>query len=273
MFQEMQIFFQEDDLFRNLSYTQKLPTELVQCQLKFKSPMVLAGMPYFVAAFKYLEADLNLDIKAWEGKKLDENSAPLLFELPFNQAILGERIALNLLTRATSIATFTRAFVERASKFNMAILDTRKTTPGLRTLEKYAVTIGGGLNHRLGQTDAWMVKDNHKKIFGSIKKSLDFFQSLGGFYTPIIVEVCDLAEIEEAQELGIKHLLLDNFSPELVRSALDIKRDGVTFEVSGGITLENIDDYLVRGVDAISIGSLTQFSPRVDISLKMDRIK
>lgn len=273
MFQEMQIFFQEDDLCRNLTYTQNLPTETVLCQLKFKSPMVLAGLPYFVEAFKYLGANLNLDIKAWEGKELNESSSPLVFELPFNQAILGERIALNLLTRATSIATFTKSFVDRASEFNIAILDTRKTTPGLRTLEKYAVHVGGGLNHRLGQTDAWMVKDNHKKIFGSIKKSLEFFESLGGFYTPIVVEVCDLAEIEEAQELGVKHLLLDNFSPKMVQTALDIKRDGVTFEVSGGITLENINNYLIRGVDAISIGSLTQFSPRVDISLKMDRIK
>lgn len=273
MSQEMQIFFQEDDLFRNLAYTQKLPTGSVLCQLKFKSPMVLAGLPYFVEAFKYLGADLNLDILAWEGRELDEKSAPLLFELPFNQAILGERIALNLLTRATSIATFTKSFVRRASEYNIAILDTRKTTPGLRTLEKYAVRVGGGLNHRLGQTDAWMVKDNHKKFFGSIQKSVEFFQSLGGFYTPIVVEVCDLAEIQEAQELGVKHLLLDNFSPAMVHSALDIKKDGVTFEVSGGITQENINDYMIRGIDAISIGSLTQFSPRVDISLKMDPIK
>jgi nicotinate-nucleotide pyrophosphorylase (carboxylating) len=273
MIQEFQNFFSEDDLFRNLSYTEKLSTEPVQCLLKFKSPMILAGMPYFVGAFKFLGVNPEIDVLEYEGKKFDERSKPCSFQLPFKQAILGERIALNLLTRAASISTFTGYFVERARDFNIAILDTRKTTPGLRSLEKYAVLVGGGLNHRLGQTDAWMIKDNHKKFYGSIQKSLEFFQSLGGFYTPIIVEVSDLSEISEAQELGIKHLLLDNFTPDMVKNALDLKRDGVTFEVSGGITPENFNNYLIRGVDAISIGALTQFAPRVDISLKMEKVK
>ncbi len=271
MFQELQNFFQEDDLYRNLSYMEKLPKDPVLCQLKFKSPLVLAGIPYFVGAFKFLGS--NLEIPGLEGKKFDEMSDPFLFKLPFDIAILGERVALNLLTRATSIATYTREFVDKAEEFNISVLDTRKTTPGLRALEKYAVLVGGGKNHRLGQTDAWMIKDNHKKFFGSIEKSFEFFQSLGGFYTPVIVEVSDLSEVIQAQELGIKHLLLDNFTPQMVKSSLDLKKDGVTFEVSGGITPDNFNNYLIRGVDAISIGGLTQFAPRVDISLKMERLK
>jgi nicotinate-nucleotide pyrophosphorylase (carboxylating) len=188
-------------------------------------------------------------------------------------AILGERIALNLLTRATSIATFTRFFVDLAKEKNIAVLDTRKTTPGLRSLEKYAVTVGGGFNHRFGQGDFWMVKDNHKRFFGGIEKAVGFFRSLKGFYQPIIVEVENLEELVTAQELGIKNLLLDNFTPEKVKSAVDLKKDGVTFEVSGGITLETFSQYLISGVDAISLGCLTQFAPRVDISLKMEKLR
>ena len=188
--------------------------------------------------------------------------------LPFALAISGERVALNLLQRASSIATLTRRLVDKAQRRGIAILDTRKCTPGLRQLEKYAVYQGGGSNHRRGQTDAWMVKDNHKAFFGGLTPAVDFFRKQRAFYTPLIVEIDELSEIGEAVDLGIKHLMLDNFTPSQIHQALREKPRGVSFEVSGGITLDNIDHYLIEGLDAISLGGLTSAPPPVDISFK-----
>ena len=267
--------FEEDDLTRNLSYMQSLPAEMVECHLKIKSDLVLSGTKIFANSFNYLLNDC-LDeniLKDFEGSFLAKSENHIFkFNLPFNIALTGERIALNLLHRSCSISTMTKQFVELASPFGISILDTRKTTPGLRSLEKAAVVTGGGKNHRLGQTDIWMIKDNHKKIFGGLREAVLFFQSVGGFYTPILAEIHDLEELKQAIDLNIKHVMLDNFDPSDVRKAVQSKPDNITYEVSGGITLDTISDYLISGVDAISIGSLTSFPERVDLSLKMERL-
>jgi nicotinate-nucleotide pyrophosphorylase (carboxylating) len=266
-------FFEEDDLSRNIFYQEALPVDQVKCQLKIKSDLILSGLPWFEATFQYLDSSFKLDkdILSCEGK-LKKEGEILSFNLPFNIALNGERIALNLLSHGSSIATYTSLFVEKAKDSGIKILDTRKTTPGLRSLEKYSVRQGGGFNHRLGQTDLWMVKDNHKKFFGSLEQAVDFFKSIGSFYNDIEVEIHDLVELETALELGISHLMLDNFSPEDIEKAVLMKKDKVTFEVSGGITLESIDNYLISGVDAISIGRITYGAPPVDISLKYERV-
>ncbi len=266
-------FFFEDDLSRNHSYISSLPDDNVACSLKIKDDLVLAGLPYFFGAFNYLGANLDFsELLVSEGKSFKkEDKEEIHFNLPFSLALTGERIALNLLQRASSIATFTAKFVELAKNSDTKILDTRKTTPGLRGLEKYAVRAAGGFNHRLGQSDMWMVKDNHKSFFGGVKEAVDFFRSMNGFYTPIEVEIHDLKELQVGFELGIKHFMLDNFSPEDIKKAVAIKPNGVTFEVSGGIRLNTIEDYLISGVDAISIGSMTYDAPAVDLSLKYKR--
>ena len=270
---DFEYFFLEDDLARNHSYIAALPNDNVSCSLKIKDDLVLAGLPYFFGAFNYLGANLNLsELLEHEGKsfkKLDKKE--IHFNLPFSIALTGERIALNLLQRASSIATFTAKFVEVAKNSNTKILDTRKTTPGLRGLEKYAVRAAGGFNHRLGQSDMWMVKDNHKSFFGGVEEAVNFFRSMNGFYTPIEVEIHDLTELKSGFELGVKHFMLDNFSPEDIREAVSMKSEGVTFEVSGGIRLETIENYLIKGIDAISIGSMTYDAPAVDLSLKYKR--
>lgn len=264
-------YFKEDDFQNNLAYIRALPKDLVECSLKFKQDIVVAGMPFFVETFKYLGAGEDLEaLLSSEGKSL-KNGAQLGFELPFNVALTGERIALNLLQRASSIATYTRRFVDQAKTKNIKVLDTRKTTPGHRALEKYAVRTGGGNNHRFGQTDVWMVKDNHKSFFGGLEKALAFFEQVGTFYNSVVVEIHDLEELRQASELGVRHLMLDNFSPDEIRRAVDIKKAGQTFEVSGGISLENLENYLIAGVDAVSSGSLTYNAPHVDISLKYQR--
>jgi len=273
MERDFEHFFAEDDLSRNHSYIQSLPMDKVDCSLKIKDDLVLAGLPYFFGAFNYLGANLQIEEHlSFEGKKFKkEDQSMLSFELPFALALTGERIALNLLQRASSIATFTNKFSELAKETNTKILDTRKTTPGLRGLEKYAVRIGGGFNHRLGQSDMWMVKDNHKSFFGGVKPAVEYFQSMNGFYTPIEVEIHDLAELEDCFGLGVKHFMLDNFSPDDIKKAIAMKPAGVTFEVSGGIRLNTIEKYLIPGVDAISIGSMTYDAPAVDLSLKYKR--
>jgi len=271
---DLEHFFAEDDLSRNIYYTSKLPNDPVKCSLKIKDDMVLAGLPWLVETFKFL-GDENISwnqFKEYEGKSFKKSEkAEIHFELPFALALTGERIALNLVQRASSIATFANQYTAKAKDCGVKILDTRKTTPGLRSLEKYATRVGGAYNHRLGQTDMWMVKDNHKSFFGGVKQAVEFFQSMHGFYTPIEVEIHDIAELTDAIEMGIKHVMLDNFSPELVKEAVAMKPEHMTFEVSGGITMDNIENYLIKGLDAISIGSMTYGARPVDLSLKYHR--
>ncbi len=267
-------FFKEDDLSRNFHYLNSLPKEMVSCQLKFKDDLVISGLPYFFEAFNYLiPGCINYEeFLINEGRTVQkEEKFELLFDLPFNLVLTAERIALNLLQRSSSIATHTNRFTSVASKKGISILDTRKTTPGHRGLEKYSVQIGGGKNHRFGQADCWMVKDNHKSFFVGVDKAINYFENMNSFYTPLIVEVHSIEEIDEAIVAGAKHLMLDNFTPKQIEEAIKFKKDHITYEVSGGITLDSLESYLIDGVDAISCGSLTYGAPHVDISLKYQR--
>lgn len=264
-------WLEEDDLTRNHHYTRHLPDSEVKMYLKIKSPLVLAGADYFAATFIALgeTSDKFEFLRNWDGRTFEAGE---VIEFPqavaFNVALTAERLALNLLQHASSVASWTNTHVKKASAKNIKLLDTRKTTPGLRSLEKYAVRIGGGFNHRLGQTDAWMIKDNHKSCMGGLTGAYKFFSAQGNFYNNIIAEIHSLDEIQEAIKLGLTHLMLDNFSPDDIRKAATLKKSGMTYEVSGGIKLDNLDQYLIEGVDAISLGSLIYSAPRVDISLK-----
>jgi nicotinate-nucleotide pyrophosphorylase (carboxylating) len=268
---QIKTWLEEDDLTRNFHYIRHLPQDPVKLILKVKSPLILAGADYFAASFVALGApESSFEfLRKWEGKRFETGeNIDFPDPLPFAVAITGERLALNLLQHASSIATWTKKHVDIAAEKNIKILDTRKTTPGLRSLEKYSVRVGGGDNHRLGQTDSWMIKDNHKSCLGGLKEAFEFFTSQGVFYGNIIAEIHDLKELEIAQSLGINHLMLDNFSPENLHEAIKVKKAGMTYEVSGGIRLDTIHDYLISGVDAISLGSITYSAPRVDLSLK-----
>jgi nicotinate-nucleotide pyrophosphorylase (carboxylating) len=281
-YDDIKKFLMEDGFDSHSQYFLNLPRKLVTCHLNIKStPTVIAGMPYFIGVFRYLMEDRPLpqpliDLIKFDGEIILDKCALPAFEIPFNVALTGERLALNLLQRASAVATHTWRFshkIPQALKNKISILDTRKTTPGLKSLEKYAVTLGGGKNHRFTQTDCWMIKDNHKKFFGSIKKSIEFFKAQNSFYNPIILEIHSLDELKEAIELNheglIHHVMLDNFSIEMIKSAIALKPKGMTFEISGGLTIETIDQYFLEGVDALSIGELTHNPPRVDISLKI----
>jgi nicotinate-nucleotide pyrophosphorylase (carboxylating) len=263
----------EDDLGKNLQYQLRLPQDPVSCELRVKEDCLLSGLPFFYQVFKCLGADIANYPKELEGMRVKKGDVLLDdLKLPFSMALTGERLALNLLQRSSSISTLTAKFVEKARKYNIEILDTRKTTPGLRFLEKYAVVVGGGKNHRLGQTDMWMIKDNHKTFFGGVTGAYNFFKSVGSFYNPLLLEVHEESEIAEGKKLGIKHFMLDNFSSTQFKSILKLKESGMTYEISGGVTLDNIDNYLIEGIDAISIGALTHSVPVVDLSFKYKRL-
>ena len=272
--EHLDLFFKEDDLQRNLLYLSKLPTEVVECQLKLKDDLILTGLPFFVAVFNYLKRDcLNYnDFSKFEGESFKKTEKKEIhFELPFNVVLTGERIALNLLQRASGIATNVSKFVSQLE--GIEILDTRKTTPGLRFLEKYAVTFGGGKNHRFGQMDAWMIKDNHKNIFGGVENAINYFKEMNTFYQPLILEIHEISELEIGIDLGVKHFLLDNFDEEMLEEAVSLKKEGITYEVSGGVTLENISQFNLKGIDAISSGAMVYNAPTVDISLKYHKKK
>lgn len=272
---QIQAWLEEDDLLRNLYYQQNLPQMPVKCVIKLKSPLTLAGLPFFATVFETLDVEAKLfdSLMKHEGKTFKAGDVlELDGTMSFKNAVNGERLALNLMAHASSIATFTSQFVDKAKNYNISILDTRKTTPGLRSLEKYAVRLGGGFNHRFGQTDSWMIKDNHKTSLGGLKGAWEFFKNQGAFYNNIVVEIHSLEELKEAKTLGIKNIMLDNFSPDNIKKAIELKETGMTYEVSGGVRLETLDNYLIHGVDAISVGALTNAAPRVDISFKFHQL-
>ncbi len=274
--EDLRRFFAEDDLSRNVFYLESLPNELVECQLKIKSEIFCSGIPFFIETFEYLGGVFsNVDkekLMALEGTFVKKGTV-VPFQMPFSIALTGERVALNLLQQSSRISTLTQQFVKKVEHTQIKILDTRKTTPGLRHLEKYAVRIGGGTNHRLGQADSWMIKDNHKTFFGSLENAWNHFLNLKTFYQTIIVEIHDINEFKKALELGIQHVMLDNFTNQDLQEAIRLKQPNMTIEVSGGVKLDNIEQYLLDGIDAISIGALTHSAPHVDLSMKMKRIK
>lgn len=289
---EIAHFLAEDGLTQNDFYLLSLPRHPVACQLKFKSAgTFIAGLPTFFEVFRtlllwqhdqtFLPAEELQRLLSYEGT-YQKNPITLTFTLPFNVVLNGERLALNLLQRASSVASLTYQFVEKVQKYHsahsanstkkIAVLDTRKTTPGLRSLEKYAVRVAGGHNHRFSQTDMFMIKDNHKQFFGGLTAAYNYFQSIGHFYAPIISEIHQLEELEEAKNLPeLRHFLLDNFSADQIKQAIQRKLPSWTYEISGGIRLNNVDDYLMEGVDAFSIGNLTYNPTPIDISLKFGK--
>ena len=189
------------------------------------------------------------------------------------EILTKERIILNLIQRLSAIATLTSKYVEIASPFNVKILDTRKTTPGLRLFEKYAVSVGGAYNHRLDLSSGILIKDNHIAAAGSISKALGKIKDLG-LHLPIEIEVESLDQIREALKSGVDGFLLDNMSPARTFEAVELIRSTVGgydlfIESSGGINLDNLQDYVRTGIDAVSVGSLTHGVKSADIHIEI----
>jgi nicotinate-nucleotide pyrophosphorylase (carboxylating) len=183
------------------------------------------------------------------------------------RAILGgERLALNLLGRLSGVATLTRRYVEAVADTGVEILDTRKTTPGLRTLEKYAVRCGGGRNHRLALDDGILIKDNHLRVAGTIGAAVELAQATGA---EVEVECDTLEQLEEALAAGADVILLDNMTPALLTRAVALTGGRAKLEASGGVTLENVRAIAETGVDFVSIGALTHSAQALDVSMEV----
>jgi len=230
--------------------------------------LVAAGVEVAGQVFRLQDPDLDFAPLAAEGSRVE--AGQLLFRVAGHARSLlaAERVALNLLQRTCGIATETRAFVDAVAHARVRILDTRKTTPGLRALEKYAVAMGGGFNHRYSLSDGILIKENHIAAVGSIRQAVTLALSRrSGHLQKVEVEVPNLNGVEEAIAAGAEMLLLDNFSPDQVEQVVRLAAGKISLEVSGGITLENIVPYAEAGPDFISIGRLTHSAPAADISL------
>jgi nicotinate-nucleotide pyrophosphorylase (carboxylating) len=186
---------------------------------------------------------------------------------PTVSLLTAERTALNFIQRLSGIATQTRRFVDRAGPLGVRVVDTRKTTPGFRALEKFAVRCGGGHNHRSSLGEHVLIKDNHIAAAGSLAEAVRRARSAAPHLAKIEVEAKTLAEVRSALRAGAEAILLDNMSPEQVRSAVALIAGGALIEVSGGVRYENLADYALPGVDVISIGALTHSAPAADYSL------
>jgi nicotinate-nucleotide pyrophosphorylase (carboxylating) len=231
-----------------------------------KEPGVVCGVGVVEEVFRSLDPEVRFEALAADGDEIDGRTAVAGLAGRAAPILTGERTALNFLGRLSGIATLTRRFVDAIEGTGAQILDTRKTTPGLRELEKHAVKCGGGRNHRFGLYDAILIKDNHLALAGSISDAVR--QARGGG-VPVQVEVESLEGLREALEAGADSILLDNMPPDLMLEAVRVTAGRATLEASGGVTLDTIRPIAETGVDFISIGALTHSARSLDVSLEV----
>ena len=235
---------------------------------------VIAGIPVAELVFKIINSKVEFTAYISDGKKVKEGERIAIVFGEAKGMLAGERTALNFLGHLSGIATKTDSFVKKVSGLNVRIMDTRKTTPNLRVLEKYAVKVGGGYNHRMGLNDAVLIKDNHLKLLkGKIGDLVKKVRSGAPASMKIEVEAKDLSEVEDALNGEPDIVMLDNMSVSEVSEAVEFVRKsghGVLLEVSGGITLENVREYAETGVDIISVGELTHSVKSLDISVEFE---
>jgi nicotinate-nucleotide pyrophosphorylase (carboxylating) len=228
-----------------------------------KAPGVVCGLEAAAEVFERLGA--RLEPRVAEGAVLEPTKVARV-DGPARAVLTGERTALNLLGRLSGIATLTRRYVDAVAGTGAVILDTRKTTPGLRALEKHAVACGGGRNHRLGLFDAILIKDNHLRLAGSIADAVARAKRAG---VPVEVECDTVDQVREALDAGADRILLDNMTLADLRAAVALAGGRTPLEASGGVTLDNVREIAETGVDFVSIGALTHSAPALDLSLEV----
>lgn len=228
---------------------------------------VVCGLRAVEATFRALDDELEFELLVPEGAAIDRSSTVARLTSSERAILTGERVALNFLGRLSGIATLTRRYVDAVAGTDAAILDTRKTTPGLRALEKHAVACGGGRNHRFGLDDGVLVKDNHLRVAGSIAQAVESLRAT----TTLTIEVeCEtLDQVAEALDSNVDAILLDNMTLADLRSAVALAGGRARLEASGGITLENVRAVAETGVDEISVGALTHSARSLDVSLEL----
>ncbi|MDO9528234.1 MAG: carboxylating nicotinate-nucleotide diphosphorylase [Syntrophales bacterium] len=243
--------------------------EVGNARVVAKEDMVVAGIGIFKEVFLFSEEEVEFTDRVEDGELV--KTGDVLTEMSGNlgNILTAERVALNFLQRMCGIATLTRRYVDEIRGTGAKILDTRKTTPGLRVLEKYAVMIGGGFNHRFGLYDGILIKDNHIDAAGGIIAAVEMVNKGVPHTLKIEIEVKNLREVEEALSAGVDVIMLDNMEVEEMKKAVSFIKGRVLVEASGNITLSNVKKIAETGVDFISIGALTHSAPSSDISLKL----
>lgn len=262
-----------------LAFTEDLPditseaiclsSENLMAKLIAKATGVICGIPLLPYIFQYRMSNISVTPMAHDGDVVQKGSQIAIIEGSALGILSSERIALNFIQRLSGIATLTRRFVTLLQGTGVTLLDTRKTTPGWRYLEKYATRVGGAKNNRMSASEAIMIKDNHLAVTKSLSKAVQRAREFYGEKVEIILEVKNLEELREALSLNVNRIMLDNFSLEDVKKAVQIVQKKVPLEVSGGINLQNVKDYAQTGIDFISVGAITHSAPALDISLEV----
>ena len=229
----------------------------------------VAGIEVATSVFRLLEETVEIELLREDGTRVSEDEVLAVLRGSARTLLQGERTALNLLGHLSGIATATNDMVQRVAEFGTRIVCTRKTTPGLRSLEKYAVRAGGGFNHRFGLDDAVLIKENHIAVAGSIREAITRARSSVGHMVKIEVEVETIVQLKEALEFEIDAVLLDNMAVATVREAVELAKGRVLTEVSGGITPDNVIPLAAAGVDLLSVGYLTHSSPALDVTFEI----
>jgi len=244
------------------------PTVQAQAEIVAKQDLVLSGLDPARLTFSLVDPAIEFKPSAADGDRIKIGTVMVRLNGPAQGLLTAERVALNFLMRLSGVATLTARFVAAVRGSRAKIVDTRKTTPGLRFLEKAAVRAGGGVNHRCGLYDGILIKDNHIAAAGSITAAVTRAGTGAPHTLKVEVEVEDLAGLEEAIAAGADIVLLDNMSPEQLARAVALARGRVLLEASGGVNLDNVAQIAAAGVDFISIGALTHSAPAVDLSLR-----
>ena len=247
-------------------------TAMGKSRLLIKEPGILAGVEIARKIFHRFDPDLKMTVYIEDGTAVKPGDVAFVVEGRVQSLLQTERLMLNVMQRMSGIATMTHRYVKKLEGLHTRILDTRKTTPGMRMLEKEAVKIGGGVNHRIGLFDMILLKDNHVDFAGGIENAIsrchDYLKAKGKDLK-IEIEVRNLDELKEVMRVGgVDRIMLDNFSPELTKEAVKIVGGKYEIESSGGITFDTIRDYAESGVDFVSVGALTQSVKGLDMSFK-----
>ncbi len=266
--QRLQAFLEEDLGTSDITTEAIVRDETARAVILAKQEGILAGLP-FVQELFLMMGGVYVKPEVSEGGEFRKGDRILELDGRAEIILSGERLALNILQSLSGIATRTREFVRALEGTGIRILDTRKTTPGYRYFEKYAVRIGGGHNHRFALYDMVLIKDNHKRVAGGLEEALKRVREKVSPMVKVEVEVESLEEVEKAVSLGADIIMLDNFSPQEVREAVRMVGGKAGIEVSGNITLENLNEYAVEGVSYISSGSIIYGASWVDLSLKV----
>jgi nicotinate-nucleotide pyrophosphorylase (carboxylating) len=260
----------EEDLGRagDLTSDVVVPTDArARARLVARRAGTIAGLIAADCAFSLVDPTLGLDVEIPDGTQVPDGAVLATIEGRARSLLTAERVALNFLGHLSGVATVTRALVDEVAGTRARIVCTRKTTPGLRTLEKYAVRCGGGFNHRFGLDDAVLIKDNHLAACGGVRPAIERARSGLGHMAKIQLEVDSLAQLEEALSLGVDAILLDNMTVADLRRAVELARGRATLEASGSVTLASVRAIAETGVDYISSGAITHSAPSLDVAL------